>query len=65
MNRVSVLGAGSERMRKCPGTSPFITHQSDSHITRSSQVTAHLSWDVFLTTDTGHTAHARAIYASR
>ena len=22
MNRVSVLGAGSERMRKCPGTAP-------------------------------------------
>ena len=23
------------------------------------------TWDAFLTTDAGHTAHARAIYASR
>ena len=32
MNRVSVLGAGSERMRKCPGTHDFhdlsIVHRS-------------------------------------
>jgi len=40
-------------------------HSVFSHITHIAQLTGHTehTWDAFLTTNAGHTAHARAIYA--